>query len=102
LPCLKNEGFLDKAKQQKSTSCKSNKSITAIPKLLESLDLKGCIITIDAMGCQTAIAEKIVTQQGDYPRISSWTRSPGLFSGWLARRFFLGRGRTLSRKSNNS
>jgi len=50
---------------QEATEEKSNE-ITAIPKLLELLDLKGCIITIDAMGCQTAIAEKIVTQRGDY------------------------------------
>ena len=38
---------------QEATEEKSNE-ITAIPKLLELLDLKGCIITIDAMGCQTA------------------------------------------------
>jgi hypothetical protein len=37
---------------------KSNE-ITAIPELLEMLELKGCIITIDAMGTQKAIAEKI-------------------------------------------
>ena len=39
---------------------------TAIPKLLECLDINGCIITIDAMGCQTAIAKQIIDQQGDY------------------------------------
>ena len=50
---------------QEATAEKSNE-ITAIPKLLELLDLKGCIITIDAMGCQTAIAKQIVEQQGDY------------------------------------
>lgn len=44
---------------------KSNE-ITAIPKLLALLDLKGAIVTIDAMGCQTAIAEKIVAGGGDY------------------------------------
>jgi predicted transposase YbfD/YdcC len=44
---------------------KSNE-ITAIPKLLEMLAIKGCIITIDAMGCQTAIAEKIVEKEADY------------------------------------
>jgi predicted transposase YbfD/YdcC len=38
----------------------------AIPKLLELLLLKGCIVTIDAMGCQTKIAEKIVERGGDY------------------------------------
>jgi len=41
---------------------KSNE-ITAIPKLLDMLAVKGAIITIDAMGCQRAIAQKIVTTQ---------------------------------------
>lgn len=50
---------------QEATNAKSNE-ITAIPKLLEWLDLKGCIVTIDAMGCQTAIAQQIIEQQGDY------------------------------------
>lgn len=44
---------------------KSNE-ITAIPKLLEVLELKGCIITIDAMGCQTEIADKIIEKGADY------------------------------------
>lgn len=44
---------------------KSNE-ITAIEALLPSLALKGAIVTIDAMGCQTAIAQSIVTQGGDY------------------------------------
>jgi len=44
---------------------KSNE-ITAIPKLLEVLLLKGCIVTIDAMGCQTEIASKIKAQDADY------------------------------------
>jgi predicted transposase YbfD/YdcC len=44
---------------------KSNE-ITAIPKLLELLDLKGALVTIDAIGCQKAIAEKIVAGGGDY------------------------------------
>ena len=38
---------------------KSNE-ITAIPKLLSMLELSGCIVTIDAMGCQKEIAHKIV------------------------------------------
>lgn len=38
---------------------KSNE-ITAIPKLLELLELSGCIVTIDAMGCQKAIAAQII------------------------------------------
>lgn len=40
--------------------------ITAIPRLLELLDLKGALVTLDAMGCQKAIAEQIVTAGGDY------------------------------------
>jgi predicted transposase YbfD/YdcC len=44
---------------------KSNE-ITAIPALLEVLALSGCVVTIDAMGCQTAIAGKIVAKQADY------------------------------------
>jgi predicted transposase YbfD/YdcC len=44
---------------------KSNE-ITAIPALLRLLDLKGCIVTIDAMGCQKEIAQQIIDQGGDY------------------------------------
>ena len=44
---------------------KSNE-ITAIPALLEMLDLRGALVTIDAMGCQKAIAQKVVAQGGDY------------------------------------
>src|SRR2546421_5023483 len=44
---------------------KSNE-ITAIPALLELLDLKGALVTIDAMGCQKEIAKKIVARGGDY------------------------------------
>ncbi len=50
---------------QVATDAKSNE-ITAIPQVLELLHLSGCIVTIDAMGCQTAIAEQIVAQGGDY------------------------------------
>lgn len=50
---------------QQATQEKSNE-ITAIPKLLEFLELKGCIVTIDAMGCQHAITEQIIDQGGDY------------------------------------
>jgi predicted transposase YbfD/YdcC len=50
---------------QEATAEKSNE-ITAIPKLLELLELKGCIVSIDAMGCQSAIAEQIVAQGADY------------------------------------
>ncbi len=44
---------------------KSNE-ITAIPLLLELLDLKGCIVTIDAMGCQKEIASAIRGRDADY------------------------------------
>jgi predicted transposase YbfD/YdcC len=44
---------------------KSNE-ITAIPKLLKMLEVKGCIVTIDAMGTQTKIAQQIVERGGDY------------------------------------
>lgn len=40
--------------------------ITEIPKLLELLDIAGCLITIDAMGCQRKIAQKIVDKSADY------------------------------------
>src|SRR5258706_4290618 len=50
---------------QVATDAKSNE-ITAIPELLRLLDLKGCIVTIDAAGTQTAIAEQIVAGEGEY------------------------------------
>lgn len=50
---------------QVKTDDKSNE-ITAIPRLLELLQIKGCIVTIDAMGCQTKIADQIVEAEADY------------------------------------
>ncbi|MFI3217652.1 MAG: ISAs1 family transposase [Methylococcales bacterium] len=50
---------------QVKTSEKSNE-ITAIPELLEWLDVHGAIVTIDAMGCQKSINKKIVDKGGDY------------------------------------
>ena len=44
---------------------KSNE-ITAIPKLLQLLELTGCIVTIDAMGCQKEIAREIIEADADY------------------------------------
>lgn len=44
---------------------KSNE-ITAIPELLDSLNIKGNILTTDAMGCQTNIVKKIIKKQADY------------------------------------
>jgi predicted transposase YbfD/YdcC len=50
---------------QVAVDSKSNE-ITAIPKLLEMLELKGAIVSIDAMGCQKEIAKKIIDNEGDY------------------------------------
>lgn len=50
---------------QEKVSEKSNE-ITAIPKMLDWLDVKGHIITIDAMGCQYEIANQIIKKEGDY------------------------------------
>lgn len=50
---------------QQKVDQKSNE-ITAIPQLLSLLDIKGHIITIDAMGCQHQIASQIIEQEGDY------------------------------------
>ena len=50
---------------QRMVEEKSNE-ITAIPELLNVLDIHGCIVSIDAMGTQTAIAQQIVEQGGDY------------------------------------
>lgn len=47
------------------TDAKSNE-ITAIPKLLATLEISGCLITIDAMGCQKNIARQIATSGADY------------------------------------
>jgi predicted transposase YbfD/YdcC len=48
-----------------ATDVKSNE-ITAIPQLLKLLDISGCVITTDTMGCQSDIAADIVSQGGDY------------------------------------
>lgn len=50
---------------QVATNQKSNE-ITAIPELLKLLDIKGCLITTDAMGCQSDIAADIISRGGDY------------------------------------
>jgi len=63
---------------------KSNE-ITAIPALLELLDISGCIITIDAMGTQTAIAQQIVAKGADYV-LSLKANHPTLYAqvkGWF-------------------
>ena len=50
---------------QRKVDTKSNE-ITAIPKLLEVLSLNGCIVTIDAMGCQKTIGQAIIDKEADY------------------------------------
>ena len=50
---------------QIATDAKSNE-ITAVPKLLATLSLKGAIVTADALNCQRAIAQQITEQGGDY------------------------------------
>lgn len=50
---------------QTKTEAKSNE-ITAIPELLRLLEIEGCIVTIDAMGCQKRISETIVEKGADY------------------------------------
>jgi predicted transposase YbfD/YdcC len=50
---------------QRKVDDKSNE-ITAIPALLELLELKGCIVTTDALGCQTEIAATAIEGEGDY------------------------------------
>jgi predicted transposase YbfD/YdcC len=50
---------------QIATDAKSNE-ITAVPKLLEMLSLKGCIVTVGALNCQRYITRQIIGQRGDY------------------------------------
>ena len=74
---------------QVATDAKSNE-ITAIPELLELLDLEGAMVTIDAMGCQKDIAAKIVGGGGQYAwpsrrtsRISTRTSSGRSTRLWI-------------------
>ena len=50
---------------QVKVDSKSNE-ITAIPALLKLLDITGCVITTDAMGCQKAVAKQIIAKGGEY------------------------------------
>lgn len=50
---------------QRKVDAKSNE-ITAIPQLIKALELEGCIVTIDAMGCQKQIAQQIIERKADY------------------------------------
>lgn len=63
---------------QVKTSEKSNE-ITAIPELLNMLQLEGCLVTIDAMGCQKKIVESIITKGADY-LIAVKDNQPKLFT----------------------
>jgi predicted transposase YbfD/YdcC len=60
---------------------KSNE-ITAIPKLLEMLEVSGCLVTIDAMGCQTEIARKIIEAEADYC-LAAKGNQPTLYQGLM-------------------
>ena len=67
---------------------KSNE-ITAIPQLIDLLDLKGCIVTIDAMGCQKDIAAQVVAKEADYV-LALKENQPTLYeevTGHFARQF---------------
>jgi hypothetical protein len=78
---------------QEATDVKSNE-ITAIPLLLERLELTGALVTIDAMGTQTGIAETIVRRGGDYLLALKANRPATLAE---VERFFADPGRTCSR-----
>ncbi|MCP4192302.1 MAG: ISAs1 family transposase [Planctomycetaceae bacterium] len=60
---------------------KSNE-ITAIPKLLELIEVSGALVTIDAMGCQTEIAAKIVDAEADYC-LAAKGNQPTLYNGLI-------------------
>jgi predicted transposase YbfD/YdcC len=64
---------------QIATDAKSNE-ITAIPKLLEMLEIAGALVTIDAMGCQVEIAKAIVERKADYC-LAVKQNQPTLFDG---------------------
>ncbi len=99
---------------QVKTAEKSNE-ITAIPELIEALDLRGSIITLDAMGCQKEIAKAIVGKGADYVfglkgnqstlssqvkhsfEVTEWHNYP-YFSGWGHRTKGRGHGRSESRR----
>jgi len=59
---------------------KKSNEITAIPALIKVLELSGCIVTIDAMGCQKSIVKSIVEQGGDYV-ITLKKNQPSLYEG---------------------
>src|SRR3546814_14427489 len=67
---------------QEAVDVQSNE-ITAIPLLLERLELTGALVTIDAIGTQAAIAETIVARGGDYLLALKGNR-PALFAAVVA------------------
>lgn len=69
---------------QVAADAKSNE-IAAIPQLLQILEIKGCLVTIDAAGCQTKIANQIVQSGGDYV-LAVKKNQPKLYQG-IADRF---------------
>src|SRR4051794_14811099 len=58
---------------QRAVDGKSNE-IAAVPELLDTLRLEGCIVTLDAMGCQKAIAERIRAKGADYLLVQGQSR----------------------------
>jgi hypothetical protein len=60
-----NEGGNRLVLGQLAVEDKSNETV-AIPRLLELLDLRGAVVTIDAIGCQRAVAAKVIARGGDY------------------------------------
>ena len=62
--------------------------ITAIPALLALLDITGCIVTIDAMGCQREIAHQIIDQGGDY-LLAVKKNQGNLYDAWPGKRVML-------------
>ena len=77
---------------QQKVDKKSNE-IKAIPELIKILDVAGCIVTIDAMGCQKKIVKQITQQQGDYVitlkknQKNLYTNVEELFKDALAKKF---------------
>src|SRR4029453_7389370 len=65
-PTLKRMAVRRKPGCANFLNCRLVFRITAIPILLDMLDVHGCLVTIDALGCQTAIADQIVAQEADY------------------------------------
>ena len=57
------------------TVVEKHNELQAIPEVLDSLDLSGAVVSIDAMGTQTAIAEQIIRSNADYVLVSRATRN---------------------------